>query len=232
MPSSDQQSMKNRRSEEQDRKVGQTYSLLRQIGKLIPPFIFRAKALYVLWLPRNRWNPQVDRSGLRWATDEDVEQLDNLDHQPPAAKFRFEKGCRAAIREEKGQLIGCIWFEPVASACDGWLQIQLRNSDLWISDVYVSPDHRGKGIANQMGDFARAELVTSGITNLVTVTNTLNYPAIRSSKKAKYEATRIWYARLFGLTFVRLPREWRIGWWGLGRSLQVPLSELKNVSTT
>ena len=229
LSSSDPQSGKDRRSEDHDRNVGQTYSLLRQIGKLVPPFVFRVKALHVLWLPRDRWRPQRDRSGLRWAIDEDVDQFESLGHQPPKAKIRFERGGRAAIREENGQLIGCIWFARVASACDGWLLIQLSNTDLWFSGVFVLPDHRGNGIANQMGEFARAELASYGITNLVTVTNALNHPALRSSKKAHYEATGIWYARFLGWTIVRLPRGWRIGWWGLGRSLQVHLSELKNV---
>ena len=140
----------------------------------------------------------------------------------------MNRGGRAAIREKGDQVIGCIWFEPEATAYDGWLQIRLSNTDWWISDVFVSPDHRGEGIANQLGDFGRMELAMHGITNLVTVTNAVNYPALRSSEKVRYKSIRIWYVRFLGWTLVRLPRRWRFGWWGWRRYLQVSFSKLKN----
>jgi GNAT superfamily N-acetyltransferase len=121
-----------------------------------------------------------------------------------------------------------MWFEPKAPAYEGWLLIQLSNRDWWLSDIYVSPDHRGKGIANQLDQFGRTELANHGVNNVAGVANALNYAVLRSSEKGRYYAVRIWYIRILGWTLIRLPRRWLFGWWALGRSLKVSLSEIMN----
>ncbi len=229
---SDHRSWPGGRSGDNGRKLNLAYSLVRMIGRLIPRFVFRFKTLYVLWLPREHWRQAEDQSGLRWATAADVECLETLGHRSQDVQTRLIQGDRVVIREIDGQVIGWVWFTQANPTYDGWLQFQLADNEYWIYDVFVSPVHRGEEISNQMGDFGRIELAKQGIINMAGVTNTLNHPALRSSEKVRYKFARFWYVRLLGLSLVRLPRTWRIGWWGLGRSLHVPLSDFTNAADT
>lgn len=51
---SSSQNGRDRRSPNVDRKGILVHAILQRIGRLIPSFVFRVKAVYILWLPRER----------------------------------------------------------------------------------------------------------------------------------------------------------------------------------
>ena len=137
------------------------------------------------------------------------------------------RGGRALIRVEGNEIIGCLWFEPTAPLYENWLQLLLSESERWISDTYVLPEHRGEGISSQLGSYGRAQL-QDHVIRVGAITNALNVPTRRAAEKAGYEFVRVWYFRLLGLTIVKLPTGWQGGWWRSERPLLLPLAEFRH----
>ena len=202
-----------------------SYSVLRFIARRIPPSLLRVKAVDVTMLPKDRWRLPAESTGIRWATAADIRRLHDLSFRPPGVDSRLARGGRALVYAEQGQIVGCMWFEPSAPVYEGWLHILLADTERWISDNYVAPDHRGKGIAGRLGHYGRAHL-PADVTGVVAVTTFLNTASRRTAEKSGYDITRVWYVRLFGFTVVKLPHRWSIGWWRPSRPLKIPLTEI------
>ena len=208
-----------------NRGTSASYSVLRFIARRIPPSVLRVKAVDVMVLPRKRWRPPTESTAIRWANPDDIRRLEDLSFRPPGVDARLARGGRAVVWVERDQIVGCLWFEPSAPVYEDWLHFLLTDAQRWISDSYVAPDHRGKGISAQLGHYGRAHL-PAGVTSVVAVTTFLNAASRRSAEKSGYDITRIWYVRVLGFTVVKLPQRWRIGWWRSSRPLQLPLTEI------
>jgi hypothetical protein len=204
------------------------YWLLHRGARLIPSWVLRVKAVYILQLDREHWRPPTDTQAIRWATGDDLGRLKDMTKQPPAGVgARVARGGRAVIRVDGDDIIGCVWFEPTAPLYKNWLQLLLSESEQWISDTYVVPQRRGEGISSQLSSYGRAQL-PDHVIRVGAITNALNASVRRVAENAGYESVRIWYFRLLGLTIAKLPSGWQGGWWRSERPLLLPLAELRH----
>ena len=118
-----------------------------------------------------------------------------------------------------------MWFEPTAPLYEDWLQFELRDSDRWISDIYVAPSQRGRSLANHLGHWGRANL-PEDVTAVIGVTNALNKGSLRAGQKAGYDVIPMTYGRILGLTAVKLPGRTWFGRPGRRRPFRVRVAEV------
>ena len=89
------------------------------IGNLVPSTVFRIKSVYVLWLPSERWVPAQDKSGLRWATHSDEDQLAYPGQRTESVATRIDSGSRGVVKELNEKVIGSMWFDDENPTYDG-----------------------------------------------------------------------------------------------------------------
>ena len=201
------------------------HSLMRGVARVVPRGALRAKAVTVMQLHRRHWRePAAEQRATRWAAEADVELLESYASRPPGVRVRLDRGGNAVLQFDGSRLLGCMWFEPRAPLYEGWLQIVIGDSDRWISDVFVDPEHRRQGVAGRLGSTGRSWQPPE-VQRVAGIATSLNTPSVRSAAKAGYEIARFWYVRLLGITVVKLPGGWRGGVWNSAHPLCVPLSD-------
>lgn len=198
------------------------YAFARKAAQWIPSWIFRVQTKCVVYLPRERWI-EGDSSGLRQATVDDTDELTGLvDRDLVESRFAREAMCVVAVDDD--QIVGAMWFEDAAPMHESWLLIDLPDDVRWITDVVVREDRRGAGTAGRLGAYGRS-LLPAEVAAVAALVTGLNEASRTAASKSRYGSDCVFYARLLGVTAVRLPSGWRIGGWREGRPLVVELSE-------
>lgn len=202
-------------------------ALSRMAARMVPPFVLRVKPLRMVVLDRTKWpSVQAGPEDLRWADEGDLHLFERLGYRTADIQDRFARGARSVIATYDEAVVGCMWFEWEEVTHGDWLVFGLSSTDVWILDLLVAPESRGRRTAAGMRRFATGEFLMTEATRLVGLVSALNRPSLRAADREKYDVHPIFYMRLLGLTLMRSPTSWRIGWWSHGRRLQLPLHEI------
>ncbi|MEH6359572.1 MAG: GNAT family N-acetyltransferase [Amylibacter sp.] len=116
---------------------------------------------------------------------------------PPAMEDRFEAYIKASIDEEIGQIetyyatkIGQFWVAYQHDILIGMVGIEQQdNNTMELRRMYVSPNHRRKGIAHKMLDFVENWCRNAGVSKMVLSTSELQPAAISFYEMSGYQLT-------------------------------------------
>ncbi len=215
-----------RRLRRKARDVGPPYALQLAFESVVPPGLLRINKLLIrVSDPRNvrpdrRWDP-----GLGWAAAADLDERGA--GWPAPLRARLGRGETANIFERDGAVIGYRTFHREHHDQADWLRYILGPGDIWVSDIWTEPSHRGRGIHGLLRRFAAGRMVSEGTTRIVSNIDAFNRNSIRSN--AKYGGrtiASIFYVRILGLTVARVGQAWRIGWWGPARRLVISIEDV------
>ena len=210
------------------REVGLLYTAQLALKRLIPVFLFNANKLFVVSTDIRPWKHyQTGDPEFRWAGPEDIDKM--LATGEPAASVRknFEGGARLAVIERSGRIVAYFWCQTNSVDHIDWLRYRLLPTDVWVVFAWIAAELRGQGMHARISNLVFAEFARGGYTRCLSVVDALNRNVIRAGAKGDASLVgQIWFVRVFGLTFVRIDRAVRIGWWGLGRRLTLSMSNL------
>ncbi len=210
------------------REVGPLYATQLVLDRLIPTFVFSMNTLVVVAADlRSLKEYRTSDPELRWAGPEDIEKMAATGDPAASVRKQLEEGARLAVVERGGRIVAYFWCRAGAVDYYDWLRFQLSPTDAWNTYAWVAPELRGQGTHARIRDFAYAGYVRGGCTRSLSVIDALNRNSIRAAAKVRaLPVGHIRFVRVLGLTLVRFDRSVRVGWWGLGRRLVLPMGEL------
>lgn len=112
-----------------------------------------------------------------------------------AAYERFARDCWTGIRlaEEDGIIVGWGAREHPRDVPEPRTQV--------VSDLWVDPDHQGKGYGGQLLDTLEAEILAAGLAVVELETHALNHAAIAFYKRRDYSVT--WLSTVYSASLDR-----------------------------
>ena len=167
-----------------------------------------------------------DSRNVRWASPKDWNLLRRAGYSDSILERRFASRCRVAVYEEDGEVIGVSWYAPVTEA--QWEEYQVSFdfplTGIWNLDLWVSSDHRGKGIAGTILAFANATLRAEGYRYVYGIIVEMNKNSLRANEKAgSREIGRFVFIRFLFLMFFRTEGRWYLGRFDERKLFRVPL---------
>ena len=116
---------------------------------------------------------------------------------PPAIRDRFETYITASIKEEIGRILpyysaksGQFWVAYDGAILVGMVGVEQQDNDaMELRRMYVSPNHRRKGIAHKMLGFVENWCRNAGISTMVLSTSELQPAAINFYETSGYQLT-------------------------------------------
>ncbi len=190
---------------------------------MIPRSVLTAGVWFVFELQlKDLIEDQEDDPEIRWAGAEDVELLAQMGWPEPKLRALFERGARVAMLERDGALVGCLWIEPTAHNPYDWLRFNLSPEDLWVIYTWVDPGHRGQRLFGRLRRFIALNCICEGYTRLLSAIGKENTPSLRANAKTPNRILgRILYLRCLGITVLRARGRLDVGWWAVGRQLEL-----------
>jgi len=179
-----------------------------------------------------QWRSAQTADGeIRWAKAEDFELLAEFGDGARVRKA-FDLSHRIVVAIRDGKICGWIWFATSFLDNHDWLRLVLEKDECFAVDVLVDTTFRRQGIALRMLHFAYSELERDGYRKVWGLVDALNQASLAAYKESNLGAGRVFYARLLGLTFLRIGGFMRLGTWGPERRLELSpnfvVSECKN----
>lgn len=210
------------------REVGPLYATQLVLARLIPTFVFSLNKLLVVSADlRPLQGYRTSDPEFRWAGPEDIDKVAATGEPVASVRKLFEEGARLAVVERGGKIVSYFWIQDSVVDLDDWLRIELSPADAWNIYAWVAPELRGQGMHARIRDFAYAGFVRTGCTRSLSIIDALNRNSIRAAAKVgALPIGHIRFIRVLGFTLARFDRSIRVGWWGLGRRFDVPVSEL------
>lgn len=211
------------------REVGPLYATQLVLDRLIPTFVFSMNTLVVVAADlRPLAGYRTSDPELRWAGPEDIEKMATTGTPVASVRKQFEESARLAVIERGGGIVAYFWCQAGVVDYYDWLRFRLSPTDAWNTYAWVAPELRGQGMHARIRDFAYAGYVRDGCTRSLSLIDALNRNSIRAAAKVRaLPVGYIRYVRILGFTLVRFDRSVRVGWWGLGRRLVLPMGDLR-----
>lgn len=205
------------------------FALSRMLNGCIPAHILHVSQFLIVGRePKRTASDPLVVSGVRAATVADLDLLADCGHPQPILNQWFEQGADAWLIEREGKLLSCYWLDGTNRYfLYDWLVIQSTSSDAWVSWWWVSPAHRGEGLAYQVRQLGVSEYARAGYTRIWGVINVLNGNAKGvTDKLACKTAGRLSIFRILGVTIVRFGRTRHIGRWNADSVLELSMADL------
>jgi len=107
------------------------------------------------------------------------------------------------------------------------MRYRLAPGDVWMFDAYVLPAFRRQGLFRRLNDFAAREYRRAGYARVLSAVETLNRHSVRAhlALGARPRA-RMFCLGLMGLNLIHVGHWTRVGRWGPGHRLELPVEML------
>lgn len=206
-------------------EVGPLYAMQLVLERLVPEILFQANAVVLTVNDLSMGaDPGAPDRDTRWATVEDLDLLATSGGDPAELRARFARRGQAAILEEGGKLVAYRWYEPDYQDAYDWLRYVSPPNSVINSLAWVAPESRGQGVFARLKSFSSAEHARNGVRQAIGAIDLLNRNSLKASLRQNQIFGGFWFVRVLGLTILRAPGYTRIGWWGPGRRLELPLA--------
>lgn len=206
------------------REVGLLYATQLVLGRLLPTSVFSINKLAVVAAdirPLRQYPPSGPE--FRWVGPEETDKVVATGEPIESVRNRFAEGARLAAVERGGRIVTYFWCQVGRVDQYDWLRYVLLPTDVWNVFAWVAPELRGQGMHARVRNFAYAEFSRAGHTRSLSTIDALHHNSIRAAAKGQaLPVGYIWFVRILGLTLVRFGASVRVGWWGLGRRLDIP----------
>ena len=163
---------------------------------------------------------QIADAEIRWAKAEDVELLVEFGDEAKVRKG-LDLGHRAVVSVRDDRIRGWMWFATGFLDNHDWLRVVLDKEECFVVEILVDPAFRQQGIGRGLAHFAYSELNREGYRTAWGLIDALNQASLQTFKETNLGTGRVFYARLLGLTFLRIGGFMRFGTWGPERRLEL-----------
>ena len=210
------------------REVGLFYTIQLVLGRLLPNFVFSINKLVVVSADiRNLREYRTSDPEFRWVGPEEIDKVVATGEPVASARKRFDEGARLAVVERGGRFVAYFWCQLGGVDHYDWLRYKFSPTDVWNVYAWVAPELRGQGMHARIRNFAYAEFARTGYSHSLATVDVLNRNSIRAAAKNRtLPVGYIWFIRILGFTLVHFDHSVRVGWWGLGRRLELPVGGL------
>jgi GNAT superfamily N-acetyltransferase len=198
------------------REVGPLYTLRLVVRRLVPSFIFDGAVLVVTDCDIAALAAEDDPDApIRWATRDEVGELDALGFRSDEARKLFAKGHRVLVYEQEGAFLACAWYATGPYKMLDWFRFELLPKEIFGFGAYTRPDQRGKRVISRLWKRAAADAHKQACKRYLGTVDVLNRNSLRAASVAPGVniICRIWYLRLLGFTVVRANDKISFGWW-------------------
>lgn len=209
---------------------GLAYAIHRAVQQVVPAKIFAVEhmvitAKRIATSPRSGAEPPRPRvnGSCYWITrPEDSHALIRAGYARSNLADRFQDGAFTAVLEIEGEAAAGSWYSPGSHSDDYWIDYRTQDRDVWVWDVWVSPEQRGGGLAGTLFEFAENGLSEQGYRRVLNSISSLNRSSVRAFSKAGYRTImHIGFVRLVGWTVVKVGGRWASRRYGRGRHLDI-----------
>jgi len=196
------------------REIGPLYAGQRALWLFFPRRWFEINQWILMDTDLTRWRSGQTADGeFRWATTEDFGLLAEFGDSAKVRKA-FDRGHRIVVAVRDGKICGWIWFATGPLDYHDWLRLTLEKDECFFVDVLVDTAFRGQGIGPRMAHFAYGGLEREGYRKLWGFVDALNRASLNAYKESIPGTGRLFYARMLGLTYLRIGEFRRLGTWG------------------
>jgi ribosomal protein S18 acetylase RimI-like enzyme len=207
-------------------EVGPLYALQLIYWQVVPHWLFDLNVWIVTTTDiRHRIGNAKHNPAIRWANESDIDALTRCGIERATITAAFERGVKIAVFERGGRIVAHARYGTATHEQDDWLLFKVGPHDVYGAGIWVSPDHRGRGIAPQVIPFVWSHFVRAGRGRSLGIINGLNRNSRRACAKAGVtEMGRIFYLRLLGLAYLHHGSLNRIGFWHPRNRLEILLA--------
>lgn len=211
------------------REDGFLFALMTLLYKWVPEGLFHAKGFVIMAVePHESLTSQAEAFSVRRATSDDLDLLSHCGYPQSILADWFDRGARAWLIEGERRLLACYWLDGNERYyLYDWLVIKSAPKEVWVLWWWVARSHRKQELAYEVRRAGVLEYADAGFTQMLGAVDMLNHNALRGCEKMGCKAVgSLFILRILGLTFVCFGRSWRVGRWGLGDVLELPMEEL------
>jgi len=203
------------------REIGPLYGVQRAVRLFLPRRWFEIN----LWIYTDTelapWRTEPPPEGnIRWAIAEDFDLPVNYGDWAKVRKG-FASGDKVVVSVEDSRVRGWMWFATDFVDNHDWLRMVLEKDECFAHESLVDPALRQQGIAKAMALFGYLGLDRQGYRLAWGFIDVLNRASLKTYISPIHANEHVFYARLLGLTYLRIGKFRRLGTWKPARRLEL-----------
>ncbi len=211
------------------RESGLLYTVQLLTDRLVPKILLDVRAVFLCELDladaSESFHPDSDID--RVEADE-LERLIESHEVLGRMRSEFSPGARVWVLREGDEIEAFMLLAPEVILQSNWFRIDLSKDDIAGVFLWVSPEHRGKGLGPRMNRHVSQECARLGYSRIVSTVDALNRNSLRADEKVGYQRIgKIRILRIFGFGGVFLRRMRRLGWWTSKHLLVLSVEDLE-----
>ncbi len=206
---------------------GLLVALMQALDFLLPHWLFAASAGEILRKDLTGRQPSPQSFDIRWATSEDLEQLQPLGRHIRHLHDWITQGDRFAVAIRDGEIAGFENFRTRTYRLPQipWVRVSLGPDEMWSVFSYVAPRYRAQGASRDILAFAARQLGDEGFTAIYDHVFEADGKAGSSHAQRGFVTIDRWrITRIFTIAVFHAGPARHLGRWTVSRPLGVMVS--------